>query len=131
MQANVPAQVTAGVTIFIDDLRTTHEEAYYIVVQQCLRLVEKIDCDACNFFLLIRTDIKWLIGPTQAPQTVTDIGEIVREHMLLVPSLLEAHALPGCDSVCGFQNVGEKTIIKTLHKKTLIYLEILIANLKH
>ena len=80
-------------------------------------MVGNYDCEASKFFLLIRTDITGLIGPSQASQTVIGIGEIVWSHMLIVPSLLEAHALPVCDSVCTFQNVGEKTVIKTLHEK--------------
>ena len=84
---NYSTQVTVGITFFRDDLRTTHEEADLIIVQQCYRFVDNDSCDAvkvisddtdililaCNFFPIERSDINVLMKPTQTTRTVTEI----------------------------------------------------------
>lgn len=79
-------EVTAGITVFRDALRTMHKKVELIIVQQCQKLVDNDGCDtvemisddrdifahACNFFPVGRTDIVVLMEPTQESQTVTE-----------------------------------------------------------
>ena len=135
---NTPIEVTAGNIIQREDLTTTHEEADVIIVQQCYKVIEsggstivKIISDdtdvfalACHFFPKKRPDVTVLMEPTsrQASRTVTDIGATVQKHESIIDSLLAAHALSGCDSVCHYQGIGKKTVIKVLHLQPLVHL---------
>ena len=135
---NTPIEVTAGNIIQREDLTTTHEEADVIIVQQCYKVIEsggstivKIISDdtdvfalACHFFPKKRPDVTVLMEPTsrQASRTVTDIGATIQKHESIIDSLLAAHALSGCDSVCHYQGIGKKTVIKVLHLQPLVHL---------
>ena len=60
--------------------------------------------------------------PTCKCRSVVDIGESVRKHSLIMPFILQAHALSGCDSVCRMHGIGKPTVIKAMHKKPLTLL---------
>lgn len=54
---------------------------------------------------------------TSAKRTVCNIGETVRKHIKhIVPGLLAAHALTGCDTTACMWGVGKSTVINTLTK---------------
>ena len=57
--------------------------------------------------------------PTKACRTVTYIGETGRKHEFILPPLVAAHALTGCDSVCCFHSIGKKTAIKVMKQRQL------------
>ena len=65
--------------------------------------------------------------PKRAEQ---DIGKSAQKHESLVPSLLAAHALTGCDSVCCFHGVGKKTTIKVMKMRKLSLLGELNSDMK-
>ena len=132
-----PIEITAGSFIQREDLRTTHEEADVIMVQQCYKLILnggstiiKIISDdtdvfslACNFFPVERSDVTVLMEPTNSSRVVTDIGATVQKHKSIVSSLLAAYVLSGCDSVCHYQGIGgKKTVIKVLQTMQLHHL---------
>ena len=48
---------------------------------------------ACHFFSKDRDDVTVLMKPTRASRTVTDIGVTIQIHVLIIDSLLTAHAL--------------------------------------
>ena len=60
--------------------------------------------------------------PTKTSRMVTDIGATVEKHKSIISSLLAAYALSGCDSVCHYQDIGKKTVIKVLQMMPLQYL---------
>ena len=41
--------------------------------------------------------------------TVIDVNEVIKEHHKVVPNLLAAHALTGCDTVSSFASVWKTT----------------------
>ena len=45
---------------------------------------------------------------------VIDIGQTTLKHTLIIPSLLAAHALSGCDNVPQLIGIGKKTVFKHL-----------------
>ena len=131
-----PLEITAGSLNQREDLRTTHEEADVIMIQQCYKLIHnggstivKIISDdtdvfslACNFFPAERTDVTVLMEPTKSSRMVTDIGATVEKHKSIISSILAAYVLSGCDSVCHYQGIGKKTVIKVLQIMTLKHL---------
>ena len=101
-----------------------------IIVHQCYKAIEagsttvKIisnDTDvfalACHFFPKERDDTTVFMEPTKSSRTVTDIGATVEKHGAIIDSVLAAHALSGCDTVCHYLGIGKKTVIKTLYQQ--------------
>ena len=42
------------------------------------------------------------------------IGETVKKHIDIVPYILAAHGISGCDTVAKYHGIGKKTVIKKL-----------------
>ena len=72
---------------------------------------------ACHYFPLDRSE-----EPTKACRTITDIGETAQKHESIILSLLAAHALTGCDSLCCLHSIGKKTAIKVMKQRQLCLL---------
>ena len=64
-----------------------------------------------------------LMEPTKSSRAITDIGATVEKHKLIKGSLLAAYALSGYDSVCHYQGIGKKTVIKVLQMMSLVHLD--------
>ena len=47
-------------------------------------------------------------------QAMVDIDATVRNNMSIIPVLLAAHALSGCDVVASYVNVGKGVVLKVL-----------------
>ena len=118
------------------DLRTTHEEADLILVQRCYKSLEtdgykavRIISDDTDVFALAcyhyperGDDITVYMEPTKKGRSVANIGESVRKHPEIMPFIIQAHAVSGCDSVCHLQGIGKATVVKVMKKKCLIHL---------
>ena len=126
---DIPQEVHAGVLIKRVDLRTTHEEADVIMIQQCVTAVEegakcvKLICDDTDVFVLLVhfthvLDIQStiLMEATSGKRTVININETVKKHTNIASSILPAHALSGCDSVPQLFGIGKTKVITTLKK---------------
>ena len=50
---------------------------------------------------------------------VTDISATYQSHTSIIPNLLAAHGLSGCDTVCAYFGIGKKTVINVLKKKDI------------
>ena len=46
--------------------------------------------------------------------TIIDVNEIAQQHDAVIPNLLGAHALSGCDTVSSFAGIGKATVLKRL-----------------
>ena len=132
---DIPIEVCDGNVSMKNEMRTTHEEADMIIVQQCYWLIKKgctavkiisDDTDvfalACYFYPKERDDIKVFMEATSSGRSVIDIGESVHRNSELVTSILQAHAISGCDSVCKYHGIGKLTVIKVMYKKKLWHL---------
>ena len=125
----VPTQVSEGVQTVREDLRTTHEEADVIIARQMVsaaregHLSIKVVSDDTDVFLLLMHFYHQceLLCPvvmesTSKERTVIDIGQSARNHQDILPQLLAAHALSGCDTAAYMWGVGKATVLKTLQK---------------
>ena len=52
-------------------------------------------------------------------RSLIDINETAKKHAEILPSLIDAHALSGCDSVPELYGTGKKTVIKNLKDQNL------------
>ena len=55
-----------------------------------------------------------MMVPFSSSTTVTDIGETVLKHAMIMPHLLSLHALTGCDTVPSYKNIGKPKALKVL-----------------
>ena len=47
-------------------------------------------------------------------EVVIDVNQVVQKHHKIMPNLLAAHALTGCDTVSCFSGIGKATVYKKL-----------------
>ena len=57
---------------------------------------------------------------TNPSRTVVDIAATVAKHQEIIPYLLAAHALSGCDTVAHMWGIGNGSIIKHLLKGSIL-----------
>ena len=118
---DVPTEVRKGRIHQRLDLRTSHEEADCIIVQQCYKQVIeegcrtiRIICDdtdvislACYFYPKSLEGITVYMEPTSWGRNVIDIGKSVRKQPDVIQYVLQLHALSGCDSVARYHGIGK------------------------
>ena len=78
----------------------------------------KVICDDTDVFVLLlhvyltmNLTCTVLMESTSADRTIVDIGATTQKNKAIIPSLLAAHALSGCDTVArltGHQTVRER-----------------------
>ena len=119
----VPIEINNGVVMRQQDMSSTHEDT--IIVQHLYHkerhktaLVVTDDTDI--FILLLHfvhsanlTNRVMMMSPIQG-RTVIDINETVRKHQDIIPSLLAAHWLTGCDTVATYFGIGKGITLKIL-----------------
>lgn len=123
----VPVEVSNGLIIPRHDLKTLHEEADIIIPQQVVYLsgigcqnIRVISDDTDVFVLLTHYYLEMnltailLMEPTSQGRSVINISETVSKHLNIVPQLLSAHALSGCDTVAGYFGIGKAKVLKVL-----------------
>ena len=127
---NVPQEVRLGVVVERRDLITSHEEADVIIVQQAVGLANqglkciKVICDDTDVFVLLmyyyhscKLTCQLLMGAcSRSTWTVIDIGATSKKHSNMVPEILAAHALSGCDAVAYLFGIGKGTVLNVLKK---------------
>ena len=119
----------------LNELWNHFEEADCIIIHQLLYAInEGAECvnvisDDTDVFLLLvhfyhkeNIEAEVFVQATSGERTTINIKETVRLHESIVPYLLAAHALSGCDSVSSFYNIGKKTILNNVKKIPLEHL---------
>ncbi|MES9884040.1 MAG: hypothetical protein ABW185_24600 [Sedimenticola sp.] len=128
-----PHQVLQGQITDRLDLTTTHEEADIIIVQQVINEVTndsntkvQVLCDDTDVFVLLvyfywslHMSCQVILEGTHKDRTLIDIQKTVRQHKEIIPSLISAHALSGCDTVAYLYGIGKGTVLKKLKSHTL------------
>ena len=123
----VPVELTSTVTIKREDLRTNHEEADNILAHQMVAVaseenkgVSVISDDTDVFVLLLHhyvlqklTGEVIMESPVKDRKTI-DIRATAKEHRIIIPDLLAAHAISGCDTTASYFGIGKGTVVKTL-----------------
>ena len=111
-------EICEGIMRDRPDLRTTHEEADVIIIQQVFHLVDvgksniHIIVDDTDVFILLLHYYKMknltcnmlMIG-TSSGRTCIDIKATVEKHKDIIDNVLAAHVISGCDTGGG-TNLG-------------------------
>ena len=111
-QSECPVQVHLGIKTLRHGMSTTDEEADVITPQQVITAIEEgatcvkfISDDTDVFVLLLHFYIEQSLSATVffeetgSNRNVTDIRKTAEKQKDVVPSLLAAHSLSGCDSM--------------------------------
>ena len=125
--SNTPTEICKGVVIQRRDISTSHEEADNIIAQQAVMCAKHqsgttvVVADDTDVFILLLyhylqenlTCPLFMTSPIQQ-RAVIDIKATVHVHHSVIPNLLAAHALLGCDTVASYFGIGKGTVLKTL-----------------
>ena len=83
-------------------MKTTHEDADVIIPQQVA--LADMGCSIINV----------IMEPTSRSRSSIDIGATAAEHSGIVPPLIAAHAVAGCDTVGCYRGIEKTTGVKAL-----------------
>ena len=75
-----------------------------------------------NYYHSLNIDVDVLLEDFSADKTLISISKSVAENTSLIPSLLSAHALTGCDTVPMMFGIGKPKLINIVNKFPLEYL---------
>ena len=128
-----PIELCNGIMTERPDLRTSHEEADVIIIQQVVHLAEtgkktiNVIADDTDVFVLLahfyrerQLTCNLVMTGTSATRSSVDIKATVETHADIIGDLLPAHVLSGCDTVSYLWGIGKGTVVKILKsKKTL------------
>jgi hypothetical protein len=131
-EEETPLQIKKGQVQERRDIKTMHEEADVILIQQVLACTRKditasknisVVCDDTDVFVLLLyyywtcglADVLIMESPIRG-KSVIDIAKTVQKHEDIVEGLLAAHALTGCDTVASCFGIGKGTAIKVLRQ---------------
>ena len=124
---DVLTEIYRGVVIARNDIATSHEEADNIIAQQAIMCAKEhpgttmVVADDTDVFALLlyhylNEDLSCpmiMSSPIQQRSQI-DIKATVQEHQDIIPCLLGAHALSGCDTVPTYFGIGKGTVVKNL-----------------
>jgi len=129
VSSDIPVEIHRNNIMDRVDLQTTHEEADVIIPRQVMQAIEegavcvKVICDDTDVFVLLlhvyltmNLTCTVLMESTSAYRTIVDIGATTQKNKAIIPSLLAAHALSGCDTVARLTGIGKIKVIKQLVK---------------
>ena len=120
-----PVELFSGHLSNRDDLRTTDEEAAVTMVYQVLNIAQsgvqtiKVISDDTDVLVLLnaflqQTETVLIMEATSSERASVDIQASVKNCENVVPHLLAAHGLTGCDTVAKLHGIGKGTVIKKL-----------------
>ena len=124
----IPTEITNSNFIQRDDLQTTHEEPDLIMVQQAYKSVlnngtniVSVLCDDTDVLILL-SYYYWKLGLNSKvyvqgiseERKTHDIKETVKANEAIMPSIVAAHALSGCDTVAPY-GICKMTFTKILN----------------
>ena len=125
----IPTELFCGHQFNRPDLRTTHEEADVTMVYQVLHIAQnqdgmqtiKVICDDTDVFVLLmhfchhqQMRCSLIMEATCSERVSVDIQASVEKSKDIVPNLLAAHGLTGCDTVAKLHGIGKGTVINKL-----------------
>jgi len=124
----VPIEINLGCIIERRDLESNQEEADVIIIHQLLSIVQEgasknitVLCDDTDVFVLLlhfyqteNLNCNIIMESTSRDRKVVDIRLTVEKHKEIIPHLLAAHAVSGCDTVAQYWGIGKGTAVKKL-----------------
>lgn len=121
---DVPLQLYNGTVEKRQDMATTHEEGDTIIVQQVAKVevgkVLVIADDTDIFVLLLHfsycgnISCQVIMGSPIHGRAVIDINVTIERNRHIIPNLLPAHGLTGCDTVASYFGIGKGIALKVL-----------------
>ena len=98
------------------------QQAYRSILDNDTNIVTVISDDSDVFVLLVY--FYWKLGlkskvfleTTGGDRTLIYIGNTSVKNMDIVPNLVAAHALSGCDTAAPYVGIGKLTVVKKLRK---------------
>ena len=122
-----PVEITRGQVIPRPNIFTSHEETDNIIIQQTFMAVEQgaeclsVMADDTDVYILLlhyynqkELNIPMFMESSVHRRQTIDIRATAKEHANILPNLLAAHGLSGCDTVAPCYGTGKMKILKTL-----------------
>ena len=113
-------------------MRTSHEEADNIIAQQMVGIAREnsdgilVISDNTDVFVLLLHHYlhnnlvnKVIMESPVQDRSVIDISKTVDKQRDIIPDLLAAHALTGCDTTACLYGLGKGTMLKVLKTKAV------------
>ena len=135
-QEAAPIEIShGGVVIRREDLATNHEEPDNIIVQQEMECAKSnqlneivVNSDDTDVFVLLfhcyntgNLKSRVIMESLIKARTAIDIGLTVEKQARIVPEILAAHALTGCDTVACCFGIEKGTPVKVLNLDVFPY----------
>ena len=130
-----PKQSHRGITIIRHDMETTFDEADYIIPHQVViatlegrKIIKVISADTDVFLLLCHTyqsaslNADVFLEDFVSDKNTVSIRKTVEKHAFIIPSILSAHALTGCDTVPMMCGIGKAKTINIMQKLPLVHM---------
>ena len=124
---DTPVEIHKAFVIERSDIQTTHEEADNILAQQMFvaanehrKGISVISDDTDVFVLLLyhyqaqNLKLQVIMESPVKKRTVVDIRDTVQRHNAIIPDLISAHAVSGCDTVASYYGIGKSNLIMIL-----------------
>ena len=122
-----PVQICDGQLAERNEFRTTHEEADVVIIQQAVHLATtginsiRVVADDTDVFVLLlyyyttqQLTCSLVMTGSSYGRTSDDIKATTEKHSDIIPYLLAAHVLSGCDTVAYLWGIGKVTVVKVL-----------------
>ena len=130
----VPIELNRGVKISRQDLRSTHEEADVLLVQQAMNvaLYEQVSpvtviADDNDIFVLLlhfhhklKVKVPLFMESPKKERTGIDIAATAEGCKDILDDIISIHAITGCDTVSNYHGIGKVTALKTANMKIRI-----------
>ena len=128
----VPFQIVAGVVSRPEELRSGHEEADIIIAMHAIHFsksgvspISVLSEDTDVLVLLMHyyhfenlcADIR--MEHLEKSLKIISVQMSVQKNLNIINTILPAHALSGCDTVCSYSWIGKKTMFEKLNTKTV------------
>ena len=120
-------EVRSDALVQIFDLKTTHEDTDVMIPQQVVVLAD-VGCKTINvifadtdvfvllahYFAEENLSVPLIMDPTSRSRSSIDIGATVAKHSSIIPQLIAAHAVSGCDTVGCYHSSRKTKAVKLL-----------------
>lgn len=118
----IPLEISGGSVFKRLDMSTTQEEGDTLIVQQVALIADGtvlVIADDTDIFILLLhfcnldkiTCGVLMVSPVQG-RVVLDVSASIERHSPIIPDLLAAHGLTGCDTVASYFGIGKGVALK-------------------
>lgn len=139
--APTPISIHLGTVIQRNDIQVLHDEAdcsiiHHIIESKIPRV--KVLADDTDIFVLLchfvyhgDIDCQVVMGSPKQGRKLIDINATVQEHSSIMPDLLAAHGVSGCDTVAPCFGIGKTKVLKILRSGECPLTEVGLSKSSH